>query len=105
MMNRIEIEKSLIPYEFEIALSGDVWKIGVSYNKTADIFTLSVSKDGELKLAGEPLVYNVPLFVDTYMVDRMPNLTIRPVDESGQCTNVTWENFGETVFLCIDDEG
>lgn len=104
MRDRITINKNLIPYNFSIVLGEEVFEFDVDYNATADLFTLTLYKDGEI-VAVEPVIYNVPLFNDIYMVGRFPVLTIVPYDESQQQTSVTWDNFGVTVFLTIDDKG
>lgn len=101
--DRITINKSLIPYSFEITLSGEVFEIGVKYNEFADTFTLSLTKDGELICAGEPVVYGVPLFKDVYVCGKYPEIRIVPFDESKENYDVTWDNLGETVFLLIDN--
>lgn len=104
MYDRLTINKELIPYNFSIVLGSEMFEIDVDYNETADLFTLTLYKDDVL-VATEPIIYNVPLFQDIYMVGRYPILTIIPLDESGQETAVTWNNFNETVFLCIDNKG
>lgn len=102
MRDRIIIEKDLIPYTFEIVLGNDNYGLSVDYNETGDLYTISLYKDDEL-IVTEPIIYNQPLFGDVYMVDRFPVVIIVPTDESGQETEVTSENFGVSVFLCIDD--
>ena len=67
--DRIEINKNLIPYSFDITLGGEIFEIGVNYNEFADMFTLSLAKDRELICSGEPIVYGVPLFKDIYVVN------------------------------------
>lgn len=104
MRDRIIIEKDLIPYTFEIVLGNENFEMSVDYNETADLFTISLYKNDEL-IVTEPIIYNQPLFNDVYMVDRYPIITIVPTDEIGQETAVTKENFGVSVFLCIDDTG
>lgn len=102
MRNYIEIQKNAIPYSFNIVLGGQWYELAVDYNKTADMFTVAVYKDGEL-LTSEPLVLDVPLFQDTYQPG-FPAVTITPYDASGTAKSVTWDNLGESVFLTIDDE-
>ena len=102
MRDRIIIEKDLIPYSFEIVLGNENFEMSVDYNETAGLYTISLYKDDEL-IVTEPIVYNQPLFKDVYMVKRYPVITIIPIDESGQETAVTKENFGVSVFLVIDD--
>ena len=64
---------------------------------------MSLYRDGKLLCYAEPIIYGVPLFRDVYEAGLFPALDIVPLDESGQEQEVTWENFGETVFLTIDN--
>lgn len=105
MRNRIPIEKDLIPYSFEILLGDELFTLEINHNEIADLFTVALWKDGVLICGGEPFIYGVPLFQDVYMTRKYPSITIVPYDESGIENRVTKENFGNTVFLCIDDEG
>lgn len=104
MKDRIPISKTRIPYRFEMTLGNEQFTFEIGYNATADLFTVSTFKAGKLICANEPLKYGLPLWGDCYMVGNFPCLTILPLDESGEANQVTWRNFGETVFLCIDDE-
>ena len=104
MRDIIEIEKELLPYSFEIALAGEEFAMMFDYNKTADLFTCTLSKDGEVLVYNEPLIYGVELFADVYRAGLFPALAIVPLDESGEETTITYDNFGKTVFLTIDDQ-
>ena len=97
------INKNMIPYRFDIILAGEVFEIGVKYNNYADLFTMSLTKNKELICAGEPVIYGVPLFKDIYVSGKYPTLKIVPFDESNENKEVTWDNFGETVRLIIDN--
>ena len=99
----IPINKKLIPYTFEIVLGNEVFEIGVNYNSHADMFTLSLSKDGKEICAGEPIIYGHPLWKDVYRARKFPVFTIIPIDESGQTERVTFDNLDTTVFLVIDN--
>lgn len=105
----IEIDKTSIPYEFEIELADETFLIGVYYNETADLFTLSLSKlneeTGEFDevCKGEPIVYGKPLWEDVFNNEKYPALLIVPLDESGESNAVTYDNLNETVFLTIDN--
>lgn len=101
MRDRIIVKKELIPYGFNIALGKDKFNMRFAYNQQADLFTVSLYRDGTLLCADEPIIYGVPLFRDVYESGKFPVLDIVPVDESGQVQDVTWKNFGETVFLTI----
>lgn len=104
MRDIIEVDKELIPYSFNIVLAGEMFNMAFDYNKTADLFTCTLSKNGEVVVHNEPLVYGVPLFADVYKADLFPALDIVPLDEAGNESAVTYANFGKTVFLTIDDQ-
>lgn len=103
MRDRIVVKKELIPYGFHIAFGKEKFNLRIAYNAEADLFTVSLYRNGELLCASEPVVYGVPLFQDIHESGRFPALTIVPLDESGQEQSVTWENFGKTVFLTIEN--
>ena len=105
MKDRILIEKELIPYSFDILLGSDLFNFEIRYNKTADLFTVTLSKDDDVLVYDEPVIYGKILFEDLYQSGVYPMLDIVPLDESGQETAVTWENFNETVFLTIEQGG
>lgn len=104
MRDIIEIEKDLIPYNFDIMLEQEEFNIYIMYNSVTDSFSATLSKDGVVLVDNEPIVYGVPLFQDVQN-DNYPCLKIVPLDESGQVDFITWDNFGVLVFLTIDDEG
>lgn len=103
MKDRIMVKKELIPYGFHITLGKEKFNMRFAYNQQADLFTVSLYRSGKLLCYGEPLIYGVPLFRDIYESGVFPVLNIIPLDESGQEQAVTWENFGETVFLNIEN--
>lgn len=104
MRDIIEVDKELLPYNFDIVLAGEEFNMAMDYNKAADLFTCTLSKDGEVVVYNEPLIYGRELFADVYRADYFPAVAIVPLDESGNEKAVTYENFGKTVFLTIDDE-
>lgn len=105
----IEIDASRVPYEFDIVLADETFRLGVEYNETGSFFVLSLSKlneeSGEFVevCAGEPIVYGVPLWQDVYKNGKFPALVIIPYDESGEANAVTFDNLGRSVFLTIDN--
>ncbi len=102
MRDRILIDKSLIPYSFEMELGGYMYMLVVKYNSFCDLFTVTVYKDNTL-ICTEPIMYAQRLFHDVYITDKYPAIDIVPLDESGKENKVTWENFNKTVFLTIDN--
>lgn len=105
MRDRIIIEKELIPYSFDLLLGAYWVNLKINYNKTADLFTITLSKDNEVLVSGEPVIYGKVLFEDAYQSGIFPMLDIVPYDESGQETEVTWDNFNKTVFLTVQQGG
>lgn len=103
MRDKIIVKKDQIPYGFNIALGKEKFNMRFAYNKWANLFTVSLYKNGELLCDSEPIIYGMPLFRDVYQSGRFPVLEIIPLDESGNELEVTWDNFGETVFLTIDN--
>lgn len=100
----IEINKEIIPYTFDILLADDLFNLRIDYNNTADLFTVTLSKDGET-ICTEPIVYGVPLFQDLFQPEKYPALNIVPLDDSGQQERVTFDNLSNTVLLIIDNGG
>lgn len=105
MRDYIAINKTLIPYSFDVLLGAKNYTFTVKYGETSGLFVVELECDGETICSGEPLIYGHPLFQDCYMADLFPSVTLVPYDESGQEQEVTFENLNETVFLTIDDEG
>lgn len=95
----IEIDKTLIPYRFDITLAGDVFFFDVRYAETTGIFTIDLyDADEEAIVYGEPLVYGQALFEDV-VDERLPLNRLVPFDPSGNESVVTFQNLGDTVFL------
>lgn len=103
--DKILIDKTLIPYDFDILLADEVFNIGVDYNEKHDLFTIRLSKDNKVICEGEPIVYGMPLFRDMYIAGKFPAIDIIPLDISGEQKDITYDNFGETIFLTIDNAG
>lgn len=102
MKDRILIKKALVPYSFDLALPDEIYSIAVSYNATAGLFVLSLSKNGRVLCAGEPVIYGVPLFQCISADAEVPSIRIVPLDESGHFNRVTYDNLGESVFLTVE---
>lgn len=97
----IEINKDIIPYSFNIPLANELYEMRIDYNNTADLFTVSLSKNGVVLCSGEPIVFGVPLFNSLQTRGDFPSVTITPVDESGEANAVTFDNLSNTVLLKV----
>lgn len=105
MRDVIEIEKELIPYNFNIVLGAEEFNFEFKFNESADLFTCTLSREDDVLVYDEPVIYGKPLFSDFISYESFPILTIVPLDESGLSDTVTKDNFGEVVLLTIDEEG
>lgn len=100
----IDIDKTQLPFRFEWDSEDDSFFIDIEYNESHDFFTATLYDAlGNVLVAGEKLVLNMPLFNEINDPENMPAEGLIPLDESGQAQRITWDNFGVTVFLCIDD--
>lgn len=104
-MQYIEIEKELIPYTFEITLGMEVFVFDVLYNDREELFTVNLYDTDRNPLAyGEPLIYGEVLF-NAVRDLTFPIVEIRPIDESGKETAITFSNMNDTVLLAVDWNG
>ena len=102
MRDHVPIDKSRVPYQFYVLLSDEWFELYVNYNKTADMFTVSLYKNDEL-ISTEPLVLGTPMFQDVYQPGKFPAISLVPYGPDERA--ISFENLGESVFLTIDDEG
>ena len=101
----IPIDKEDIPEMFEFDFPNGTFLLRVNYNESQDFFTVDVLTLSEEPIVlGEKLVLNQELWQDI-TDDRLPALSLVPLDESGNIERITYENFMHTVFLYIDDVG
>ena len=104
MRDRIEIDKSLCPYVFDIEFGDDVFIMELLYNSFGDLFTMNLRQDDDtLICAGEKLVFGYPIVGDVYIVDQYPMVTLVPLDESGAVLEVNHASLGERVFITLAD--
>ena len=102
LIDTIEINKSLIPYEFNIALGDEVFTFKVDYNNAGEFFTIGLSKGGKTLTEGTPIVYGRKLFEDIQNPN-FPAIDIIPYDLSKSYNKVTYDNLCEGVLLIIDN--
>lgn len=95
----IPIDKTSIPYRFDIDLAGEIFAFEVHYNSRFDYFTVNLSKNNEVIVDGAKIVYGNPLF--NIADSRLPKVQIVPIDESGIATKAGYNELGNTVFLSV----
>jgi hypothetical protein len=100
----IEINKENLPERFDIELGMELFTMEIDYNQTADFFTVDLYQydNPEPLVLGEKMMLNQQLFRDIED-SRFPAPTLIPIDPAGKEERITWENFGVTVFLVVDD--
>lgn len=104
----IEIDKNMIPYNFEIELSNRIYSFEIDYNFMFDFITVTLKLNNKI-LAKEKAVLDEILFKEFY-IDKEHNynedfpkeiLYFGSNDEN--ITRITFENLNESVQLyCID---
>jgi hypothetical protein len=101
----IDFDKTEVPVVFDIDLEEDTFTMGINYNQTNDFFSVDLwDGEGNVIVLGEKMILNIPLFEDL-IDERLPGPQLVPMDEAGNEKRITYENFGVTVFLFIDDIG
>lgn len=100
-MNVLEINKDIIPYTFDILIGRELFNMRIDYNNTADLFTVTLTKNGTDLCVSEPIIYGMPLFGDLLTRGDFPDEIITPVDESGETCAVTFDNLSSTVLLSV----
>lgn len=103
MNEYIEIDKSEIPYAFEVELGGEVFELEINYNAAYDFFTVDLFKNEMPLVVGEKLILNRPLFRNRVDIN-LPKIQIIPKDRSKFASRITHENLNETVFLYVGGE-
>ena len=99
----IPVDKEELPVYFEFDFGGITYNLGFNYNITNDFFTVDLYDESMTPIVlGERLVYGKQLWAGIINND-IPSETLIPFDEAGLETEITYNNFGETVFLFIDD--
>lgn len=99
----IPIDTDKMPERFEMAFGNLSYIFCINYNQSQSFFTIDLyDVESNPIVLGEVLRLNEKLWND--VVDtRIPSVDLVPLDESNQAKEITFENFGKTVFLYIDD--
>lgn len=101
-MKYIEIDKTRIPYEFEMEFNKEIYQFEVLYNTFADHFTINLFHNHEPVVVGEKIVLNQPLF-DGYEHLDIPMIIAIPYDTTERAERISFENMSEDVFLYVLD--
>ena len=101
-MNYIDIDKTKVPYEFEIVLNNETFQFELNCNSVGDFFTVSLMKNNIRIVDDFKLVYNVNLFDNLSYLD-VPRIVIKPFDTTGKAQRANYESLNEDVFLYVLD--
>lgn len=97
----IDINKDLIPYEFEIELD-NIYNFTIDYNTTYDYFTVDLAIDDSVIITGEKLLYGRPLFGHLQHLN-VPKVELIPIEILDKVERITFENLGNDVFIFLGD--
>lgn len=107
----IQIEKELIPYEFDIELGGRLYTLGINYNTYGDFFTADLAFNGEKLATGEKIVLNQFLFRELFedvnhnVDSRFPTDLIMPLANDESIGTLGWDQLENNCFLYVVPRG
>lgn len=97
----MEIDKTAIPYSFDMEIADEEFTFVVDYNQRFDFFTMDLYKNDELIIKGEKILYGRALFGSYPDDSKIPEYPITAFDEAGVESRVGWDQLENTVFLFI----
>lgn len=104
MIKQIDIKKDKIPYNFNIELTNfgelKTYIFTIKYNDVNDYFTLDIEDSNGVIIYGVKLTYGTPIF-NNITLTRLPDEILVPLDPNDLESNITYDNFDETVFLYV----
>ncbi|VDG23661.1 phage baseplate plug family protein [Lactiplantibacillus mudanjiangensis] len=101
--NYIDFDLDELPDIFDFDFEDGTLQLTLDYNEEGDFYTLSMADDDEnVVLKPQKLCLGVPIGIHKDGTD-LPHDILVPMDESGLATSCDASNFGQTVFLYIDD--
>jgi len=95
----LPVDKTQIPVKMLVVVEGEQYEFTFNYNSLYDFFTVSLSKNGKQIIEGEKININKPLFTTT--TNPFKETFFIPMDLSNKETSVSYENFGDMVFLWV----
>lgn len=103
MNSYIPIDKNLLPSRILVDLEYESFFLEVSYNELGDFFSCDLlNSDEDILVYGEKFILGRALF-ENLPIELQPATTLVPFTNNQDMERVTFENFGESVFLFIVD--
>ena len=108
-MNIMTIDKSKIPYEFQMEILGKIWTLGIKDNKFSNKIRVDlIDEDGNVIISDWTCKQGVPLFYP-YMQDEngninqtMPQAYLTFLSVDGKYYDVTFDNLETNLFLAVE---
>ena len=108
-MNIMTIDKSKIPYEFQMEILGKIWYFVIKHHKFSDKIRIDLLDEERNSIVNDwTCKQGVPLFYP-YMQDEngninqtMPQAYLTFLSVDGQYYDVTYENLETNVFLAVE---
>lgn len=99
----MDIDKTAIPYSFDMDIADEEFTFVINYNQRFDFFTMDLYKNDNLIIKTEKIIYGRALFGAYPDEAVIPKWPIIPFDEAGKETRVGWDQLGVSVFLFLGD--
>lgn len=100
--NYVPIDVDDLPEQFDYEIDDIDYIFEIKYNEQGDFFTAGIAlDDGTWIVRDWKMILNQTLFFNI-SDERLPTTDLTPMDESGQASEISITNFGDTVFLYED---
>lgn len=114
MYNFINIDKEIVPYNFDILLKNvenqdTLYNMEVDYNTSNDFFTFTLKYQDQILVQNEKLTLNMPLFkrlsedVNLNLDVRYPKDVLIPLSMNNEVQRAGYEQLGNSVYLFVID--
>ena len=100
-MTKIIVDKTNIPYKFEIKIDGEIYDVAIGYNQTHDYFIFTLIKGEVVLMESEKAILNQSLFEN---VQNAPNGVIAIVGINEDVKEITFDNLNFKTILTVVTE-
>lgn len=98
-MKYLPVNKEQIPVKMSVPVEGKQYEFLFEYNSTYDFFTVSLFERENEIITGEKIVLGMPLF--STIGNPFDKTYFIPMDLSEEETRITYDSFGERVFIWV----